>query len=410
MAPVQSTIHDPFNAFCPDTQASLPGAAEGPLRGLSFAAKDIFDVVGHTTGVGNPDWKATHEPATATASVVQRLVDAGATLVGKTMTDELTRGVFGENMHYGMPVNPRSPDRVPGGSSCGSAAAVAGGLVDFALGSDTAGSVRIPASFCGLWGLRPTHGRIAMDGTFPQAPSFDTIGWFTRDASTFARVGAVLLGMSGEPTSPRRIVVAEDAFEMIDVPVRDALAPVVDTVLSLAEESINERLAPRGLSEWLSQIPIIQNHEAWRSISNWIKRVNPRMSFWVADRYVRARAITDEQAAAAGPIRNRIRMRMEDLFDDGTIVCLPTSPVPAPPRALQIDRQSVLERMMLLTQVSGATGTPQLNLPLAEVGGLPVGLSLLGPRGSDEMLIAFGASVAAAMATGQSEFAKPSSQ
>src|SRR5919109_4943360 len=135
------TIEDPFNALCKDSDAYLEGASGGPLSGLTFAAKDIFDVAGYVTGGGNPDWKATHEPAKDTAWAVKALVEAGATMVGKTITDEVTRGIFGENAHYGTPMNPRAPGRVPGGSSSGSAAAVAGGLVDCALGSDTGGSL-----------------------------------------------------------------------------------------------------------------------------------------------------------------------------------------------------------------------------------------------------------------------------
>ena len=185
---------DPLNAFCKDTEAYLIGNRYGPLSGLTFAAKDIFDIEGHTTGGGNPDWKATHPPASRNAWIVQTLVDAGATMVGKTHTDELTRGILGENAHYGTPINSKAPDRVPGGSSSGSAAAVSGGLVDFALGSDTGGSVRIPASFCGLYGLRPTHGRVLLDGILTQAPSYDTIGWFTRDATTYARIAEVVFG------------------------------------------------------------------------------------------------------------------------------------------------------------------------------------------------------------------------
>ena len=162
------SIEDPFNAFCRDSTAYLSGAPSGPLSGLTFATKDIFDIAGHVTGGGNPDWKASHKAAQKTAWAVQALVDAGATMVGKTLTDEITRGIFGENAHYGTPVNPRAPGRVPGGSSSGSASAVAGELVDFALGSDTGGSVRVPASFCGLYGLRPTHGRIPLDSVLPQ--------------------------------------------------------------------------------------------------------------------------------------------------------------------------------------------------------------------------------------------------
>ena len=176
MARPRQPLVDPLDAFCKDTKAYLAGPLGGPLSNLNFAAKDIFDVAGHVTGGGNPDWKATHPPAERNAWIVQTLVSAGATMVGKTHTDELTRGILGENAHYGTPINSKALGRVPGGSSSGSAAAVAGGLVDFALGSDTGGSVRIPASFCGLYGLRPTHGRIPLEGILMQAPSYDTIG------------------------------------------------------------------------------------------------------------------------------------------------------------------------------------------------------------------------------------------
>ncbi|MCI0781285.1 MAG: hypothetical protein J4N93_08335, partial [Chloroflexi bacterium] len=265
-------IDDPLNAFCKDTDAYLEGAADGPLSGLTFAAKDIFDVAGHVTGGGNPDWKATHQPAGKTAWVVQVLVDAGATMVGKTLTDELTRGIFGENAHYGTPVNPNAPGRVPGGSSSGSASAVAGGLVDFALGSDTGGSVRVPASFCGLYGLRPTHGRIPLDGILIQAPSYDTIGWFARDPETFARVGQILLQNSTGsivPPRPRRLVIARDAFEVADKEVVDALQPVVDVVASLIGASTTERLSPAGLSGWPGQQQVLQGREAWETVRDW---------------------------------------------------------------------------------------------------------------------------------------------
>ena len=218
---------DPLGAFCAG-EVSLAGAPAGPLAGLTFAAKDLFDIAGHVTGAGNPDWLASHAPAPRTAPVVQRLVDAGASMAGKTHTDELSRGIFGENAHYGTPVNPKAPDRVPGGSSSGSAAAVAGGLVDFALGTDTGGSVRVPASFCGLYGIRPTHGRLPFDGVIPQAPSFDTIGWFAREPALLARIATVLLGIEPARTLPHRLVVAEDAFAVAEPATREALKPAVD--------------------------------------------------------------------------------------------------------------------------------------------------------------------------------------
>ena len=177
-------LSDPLNAFCAHSTARLQGAPGRPLSGLAFAAKDLFDIAGHVTGAGNPDWLALHSPASRTAPVVQALVDAGADMVGKTHTDELSRGILGENAHYGTPTNPNAPGRVPGGSSSGSAAAVAGGLVEFAIGTDTGGSVRIPASFCGIFGIRPSHGRLSLAGVVGQAPSFDTVGWFAREVSS----------------------------------------------------------------------------------------------------------------------------------------------------------------------------------------------------------------------------------
>ena len=394
----QSTINDRLNAFCKDADAYLEGVADGPLSDLTFAAKDIFDVVGSVTGGGNPDWKATHEAATHTAWVVSALVAAGATMVGKTITDEITRGIFGENAHYGTPLNPRAPGRVPGGSSSGSASAVAGGLVDFALGSDTGGSVRVPSSFCGLYGLRPTHGRIPLDGILLQAPSYDTIGWFARDADLFARVGSVLLQREIRAVRPHHLVLAEDAFEVADQVVQDALRPAVDRIASLIGHYTTTRLAPARLSDWSSQQQILQGREAWETARDWIDRVNPRFSFEVADRYRFASAISDAEVEAARVSRQAIINHMMAVLADDVVVCLPTTPTPAPLRGERLSTRDALRpRISTLTCIAGTTGTPQINLPLAEVDGLPVGLSLLAARGSDEMLIAFAREVAHAL-------------
>jgi amidase len=391
----QLAIDDRLNAFCKDTDAYLQGVAGGPLSDLTFAAKDIFDVVGYVTGGGNPDWKATHEAARRTAWVVSVLVAAGATMVGKTITDEITRGIFGENAHYGTPQNPRAPGRVPGGSSSGSASAVAGGLVDFALGSDTGGSVRVPSSFCGLYGLRPTHGRILLDGILLQAPSYDTIGWFARDPGLLAKVGSVLLQREIRAVRPRHLVIAEDAFEVADEAVQDALRPAVDHLASLIGHCTTARLAPTRLSDWSSQQQILQGREAWETARDWIDRVNPRFSFEVADRYRFASTISDAEVEAARVSRQAIIDRMTAVLADGVVVCLPTTPTPAPLRGERLSARDALRpRISTLTCVAGTTGTPQINLPLAEVDGLPVGLSLLGARGSDEVLIAFAREVA----------------
>lgn len=395
MAPSRPRLVDPLGAFCKDSDAYLPGAEGGPLSGLTFAAKDIFDVAGHLTGGGNPNWKATHRPAERTAWAVQALVDAGATMVGKTLTDELTRGILGENAHYGTPVNPRAPGRVPGGSSSGSASAVAGGLVDFALGSDTGGSVRVPASFCGLYGLRPTHGRIPLDGMLLQAPSFDTIGWFARDAQTLARVGALLLQGEIPEARPRRLLIAQDVFSLADAAVAEALQPLVGQIAAMAGEVTTVQLAPNGLDAWSSQQQVLQGREAWETVREWIEQTNPRFSFEVAERYVTARSITDPEVEAARPVREAAAARMRELLSDGTMVCLPTTAAPAPPVGGNMSaRRAIRARNSLLTSIAGMSGLPQISLPGVEVDGLPIGLSLIGAPGSDEVLIGFACQIA----------------
>src|SRR5437868_12332507 len=211
-----SSGSDDIGAFVPGERFRITGRAGGPLSGLTFAAKDLFDVAGHPTGGGNPDWARSHPIPTRHAWAVQRLLDAGVTLVGKTVTDEVSLGILGENPFDGTPLNPKAPDRVPGGSSSGSASAVAQGLCDTALGTDTGGSVRVPASFCGLHGIRPTHGRLDLTGMMRQAPGSDTTGWFARDAATFARVSEVLLGAAIPSTLPTTLIVAIDAFGFAD--------------------------------------------------------------------------------------------------------------------------------------------------------------------------------------------------
>src|SRR5205807_911885 len=219
---------DDINAFVPGPRAHIEGRPGGPLSGLTFAAKDLFDVAGYPTGGGNPDWARSNPVPAQHAWAVQRLLDGGATLIGKTITDEVSLGIVGENAFYGTPVNPRAPGRVPGGSSSGSAAAVAAGICDTALGTDTGGSVRVPASFCGLFGIRPTHGRLPVTGMMPQAPSSDTTGWFARDAGTFAKVASVMLGERVPSALPDRLIIAADAFAFADPEVGAALQPIVE--------------------------------------------------------------------------------------------------------------------------------------------------------------------------------------
>src|SRR6185437_4689516 len=237
---------------------------DGRLFGLTFAAKDLFDVAGHPTGGGNPDWARTHPLPARHAWAVQTLLDAGASLIGKTVTDEVSLGILGENPFDGTPTNPRAPGHVPGGSSSGSAAAVAAGICDTALGTDTGGSVRVPSSFCGLYGIRPTHGRLDTTGMMSQAPTSDTTGWFARDAETFARVSAVMLDEAIPAVLPTRLVVATDAFALADPDAAEALRPLVARLGTLVGTVTEAAMAPPGLAAWARAQRTIQPYEAWQ--------------------------------------------------------------------------------------------------------------------------------------------------
>lgn len=391
-------MHDPLNAFCTHSAARLQGAPGQQLAGLTFAAKDLFDIAGHVTGAGNPDWLALHAPASRTARVVQRLVESGAEMIGKTHTDELSRGILGENAHYGTPINPQAPGRVPGGSSSGSAAAVAGGLVDFALGTDTGGSVRIPASFCGIYGIRPTHGRLSLEGVVGQAPSYDTVGWFARDADLLARIGKVLLELDlHQAQRPRHVIVATDAFAIAEPATAAALAPAVERIRAAVGSSEHRPVsATVPLADWFSHQRAIQGREAWDTFGEWIDQHNPRFAFDIADNFVRGRETPDAVLAVAREFRAARRAELMAMLDHETILLMPTAPFPAPlrgqPRSVMWGQRTAIST---LTAISGTLGAPQVSMPLALVDGLPVGVSILARPGGDDMLLAFARSLAA---------------
>jgi amidase len=380
---------DPINAFVPGISVRIEGEPGGPLAGLTFAAKDLFDVAGVPTGGGNPDWPKQYPVPTRHAWAVQTLLDAGATLIGKTITDEVSLGILGENAFEGTPRNPRAPDRVPGGSSSGSAAAVAAGLCDTALGTDTGGSVRVPASFCGLYGIRPTHGRLKLDGMLPQAPSSDTTGWFARDAETFARVSAVLLGEQVPHALPTKLIIASDTFGFADPEVEAALHPMVNRLTRLFGHAREELLAPQGLSVWARAQRTLQPVEAWQTFRPWLDRDNPRFAFSVARGLVMGSMVPESERAWANLMRQEARGRLRHLLPPDTILCMPTTPFPAPLRGQPLSVLDPLrDRITCLCAHGGLAGHPQLSIPGATVNDAPVGLSILGARGADAALVA----------------------
>ena len=384
------------SGFLPGPRCTVAGEPGGLLDGLGFAVKDLIDLAGVPTLGGTPDWATDRPMPTQHAAVVQRLLAAGASVVGKTITDEVSLGILGENMHDGTPTNPAAPDRVPGGSSSGSATAVAAGACDFALGTDTGGSVRVPASFCGLYGIRPTHGRLPFAGITVQAADSDTVGWFAREAELFARVGEVLFAAPCPERLPTRLVVAVDAFGFADPAVAEALAPLLDRLATLLGHRRDEVMAPPGLSVWQGAQRALQSSQAWRSFAPWLDQANPRLAWTVARGLVHAAAITDAERARATLMREEARARLRTLLPSGTILCLPTTPFPAPRRGLPVSTLDAMrDRISCLSSHGGLTGVPQVSIPGARVEGAPVGLSIVAGRGADLELLAVAKALAA---------------
>ena len=381
--------NDPLGAFCRVNHASAKGAGSGPLSGRTFAVKDAFHVAGARTGFGQPDWLRTHEAPRENATAVSALLAAGADMVAKTHCDELCYSLTGENVHYGTPVNTNAPGRVPGGSSNGSAAAVAGNLVDFALGTDCGGSVRIPASYCGIIGLRPTHGRVSDAGVLPFGPSFDVVGWFARDIDLFATVGDVLLG-SDTAAAPARLIIADDTWEEVERPVADALKPAAARVEKTLGRPHHLRVSPEGLNEWFEVFRTLQGAEIWATLGAWISATNPSFGPGIKERFAYAATITTHQVDAANKRRRQIRAHVGEILGADGVICLPSSPRVAPLRGtpaytVEIEYRNQAQRILC---IAGLCGLPQISLPMATLDGLPLGLSLIGARGSDRALIA----------------------
>jgi amidase len=372
----------------------------GPLNGLRFAVKDLIDIAGYKTACGNPDWRDTHPSAVTNAVCVDLLLGAGAACIDKTVTDELAFGLLGENDFDGTPLNPRAPDRVPGGSSAGSASAVACGLCDFALGTDTGGSVRIPASNCGLFGFRPSHGLISVAGVNPFAPTFDTVGLVARSADVLRRAAGVLLGSEhSAPVEVAEILLLRESFSSADRAVAEALAEPIERLrqrfgakvreVSLAE--IDGDAEPAGLRSWCETFCTIQWAEIWSSLGAWVESTHPRFGPLIEENFRLVRA--QDRTTIGGALRHREQLyrRLRSLLGRGTLLCTPTGPIAAPRKGtIGVGAPSAGDyfgRTLAQTSLSGIGRLPEVTLPLAAVDGVPIGLSLLAAQGNDVFLL-----------------------
>ena len=386
------------NAFI--TTFDLSPTESGPLDGLRFAVKDTIDVAGFKTGCGNPTWRDSHPAAVVHAVCVEQLLHAGARCVGKTISDELAFSLLGENHFYGTPLNARAPDRVPGGSSSGSASAVACGLVDFALGTDTGGSIRVPASNCGIWGFRPSHGFVSVAGVNPLAPSFDTVGILAQNADVMAKVALVLLSSApASPSKPATIHLIREAFELADADVQEFLSEPWHRLLEIfggaARESSLQELVPddagHGFTTWVDSFCVIQWAEIESCLGRWIASARPEFGPEIVASFQLMKQLDRRRVSESLQRREQYFRRLHEFLGPNDLLCIPTTPALAPRKGDPPRRSSsgtgYYPRTLSLTSVAGMGRLPQVSLPIADVAGVPVGLSLLARHGQDSFLL-----------------------
>ncbi len=356
----------------------VAGSGSGPLAGETVAVKDLYAVAGHPIGVGNPAFLAERAPETEHAPAVRMLLDVGADLAGIAQTDEFAYSIAGANPHYGTPPNPAVPGALPGGSSSGPASAVALGAASIGLGTDTAGSVRVPASYQGLWGLRTTHGAVSLDGVWPLAPRYDTVGWLTRSGDLLRRVAEVALGASG--VEPGGFVVDPGLVAVADREVRAAFDAAV---APLAPESV----ALGDPADMFETFRVTQAAEAWRSDGDWVTAHPDAVGAGARERLAAAATVSRDEESTALAAAAAHRARLDDLLGD-RILLVPSASSPAPPADSSPERiDAVRGATLRLCCVAGLTGRPALGIPALTTAAGPVGLCLVGPRHSDLALL-----------------------
>ncbi len=388
-----------------DPDVALSPIEAGTLSGSIFAVKDVFDICGIRSSAGNPDWLRTHEPASETAPALIRLLKQGAQLKGTTQTDELMYSLNGENFHYGTPTNPAAPGRIPGGSSSGSAAAVAAGIVDFAIGTDTGGSVRIPSSYCGLYGFRPTHGAVSAEGVIPLARSFDTVGWMSSDAELLLHVGRVLLEGKNEENEKAigtvkdssvhgqrftRFFTADEAWNLPEENDRQTLLGRLHKLAEWKVSAEEVRLTESGetLADWSAAFRILQGLEIWQEHGGWIKEKRPVFGPGIAERFEWASQLTESIGKTQEELRTRVRYKLAELLGSDGLLVIPTAPGPAPLLGLQGEKaENYRANVMQLSCIAGLSGLPQVTVPTIRLDGLPLGLSFIGGPGTDLKLL-----------------------
>ncbi len=354
----------------------------GSLAGVRLGVKDLFHIAGLPTGAGNPDWRASHPVPEHTSPIVVKLLNAGAELIGKTQTDELAYSLNGLNIHYGAPLNPKCSARLPGGSSSGSAVAVALGEVDIGLGTDTGGSIRVPASYNGLFGIRTTHGLLSSDHMVPLAPRFDTVGWLAASAGMLVRAGEVLLpstDIAWDLDRPLKVGVI--------TPESGLWANAHDRWLASQPALIEQCRLPVGTA-WFNRASqcfrTLQGRDSWQTHGDWITQNKPTFAPDIQARFEWASQLTTEQQSAAEAERLELEHEINNWFEGVDLLLMPTTPGPAPLLGASAEwMDNYRNQLMGLTAPAGLAGLPQVHLPVLTSEDAPIGISLLGPKGLD---------------------------
>lgn len=394
-------MKDNNNAIITPVDPPICINAQGPLSGLDFVVKDLFDVVGFPTFAGNPEYGPYRGMPETNAAAADILLKAGGRLVGKSHLHELAYGITGINPHFGTPVNPLDPGRIPGGSSSGSAVAVAAGLVPFALGSDTAGSIRVPAGFCGIWSLRPTFDRIPVAGSVPLSPSMDTVGIFASNRETLERVARVMLD-------------SDDSASFGDWTVKRALIPDDtsgwDPDLVRAFQTVIEAAQDMGLKletfpgailhESLDAQRVVQFAEILAVHEEWLKTCHPRLGEDVALHLETASKLSVAQIGRAVSKKAGFVARFSKMLGHDGMFLLPVAAGPAPLLSDLADLQNSLgfrTQTLALNTIASVAGLPATTIPVKIPNGLSVGIQLVGLQDTDISLISMAGRMAERM-------------
>jgi len=379
-----SGLNNRSDVFVPNEKKTIVPYQNGKLSNLTFAVKEVYDVKGFVTGSGNAHWKKTHNIALTTAPSVESLLNEGATLIGKTISDEMAFSLDGENQHYGTPLNPACSNCIPGGSSSGSASAVAQGIVDFALGTDTAGSIRVPASYCGIYGFRPTHNRISTSGIHPMAPSFDVVGWFANSIDILSKVGEVLLNTSVIDTDVSELVIPKGMIDQLNPDVRTLFLNYVNSL----PFTISEIQLPSDGAEWIEILRNIQWWELNSAHGEWIKKNIDTFGEEIKGRLEKISSIKRVNYDENIVKQQELIHDLNNILINNRLIIFPTVHDIAPVKGRSIsDARACRAKAMRHTCYATVAGLPQITMPLLKHNNCPIGISLLSAQGNDELIL-----------------------